>query len=260
MPQIKLYGDLRDPWTWGNGYGFKIISNRRKRIEILREKKVMQHFNKIFLPIESMVEYMKSNYPENANKIFLLPHAYDADDVNSIAEFTRKSIDGKINLIFYGALYDFLKKEMLFVAEMLAKQNNISLQIYSDTVSYAEIFAKHDILKKKVFYNKTVSVKKIFEKIRSSDFVLMIHPKDIYTNGITTKFYEIVSLRIPILFIGYDPFVKNFLEKNKLGIYINPQETVDLLPLLSEFKYNDRFDVEKHSFESVTKELINFIS
>lgn len=256
FPRIKLYGDFRDPWTTGNRFGIKIISKIRYEFEVRMEKLVVENFQNIFFPVKPMVEVMKSLYSDFSDKFILLQHAFDVEDAPTSPTIIKNKNEKKINLIFYGTLYSESAKEIELIVSFLKQNKQITLQIYTETFSFLNIFEANGLLGNQVFYKKSIAPKLLFEKIKESDYVVFAHPYDPAGDGISTKFYEIINLRVPILFFGHDEYIKQFLTENRIGIFMEHDEKMEFNKMILEFKYNTNFEVNSFSFEYITNTVL----
>jgi len=255
FPSIKLYGDIRDPWTWGS-YGINNISKNKRAEEESKESLVVSNYDAVFLPVQPMVNYMKEKYKDSENKFILLPHAFDADEIPA---GLQKNIikENKIEFILYGTLYQNIEKNIAFFIPLILNNSYIKLAIYSGEIAYKNMFEEKGLLNTQVVYNKPLPPKQLFEKVKNSNFVLIIHPYNPNADGISTKFYEIIKIGTPILFIGYDEYIIEFIKTNELGIAVNPNR--DKMPSIQEllkFKYKDSFNSEDYSFQNITKNIL----
>jgi hypothetical protein len=101
-----------------------------------------------------------------------------------------------------------------------------------------------------------------FKKISQYDFVLIIQPfsaKDF----ITTKIYEVIYLKIPIILISSEGKLSQFIIENNLGYYIsidNFKDDFELFMTKSKNDLNfDDFCIDDFSFEKLTQELISYL-
>lgn len=253
---VNLIGDIRDPWTWGSGYGIQTLSKKRFLFEVNMQELVLKEYHKIFLPVSSMYDYLKKIYPEYAYKYVLLPNGYDAQDIilNDIkAKYVSKGI---IKMILYGTLYENAHKEFELIASYIRANEKYELHIYTEDFKYIDIFRKYGLLSTRVFYNSPLHTVQLFQELNQCDYVLMIHPNNPESNGVSTKFYEVIAARIPILFIGYDEVIINFLEENKLGLAVNLNYMNQISVDLFGYSYNSSFDIDRYSFENLVNDIV----
>ncbi len=256
-PHIKLMIDLRDPWTWGSGYGFSIISNKRIAFEKKLEKKVLEIADSIFVPTEIMKIDLQKTYISEANKINVLPHGFDKDE---ILNCTKNINSHKTKIIFYGSLYNGIEKYMSILSNEFTKlKNELELHIYSDSLIYSDIFKNKGLLNENVFYHKPLPTIELFKKIQDASFVLLIHP-DYGIHNISTKFYEIIYSKTPILYIGKKGLTSDFVTKNKIGYSFDENEITENFSKIIlknyPYTYNLNFNLEEYSFETLCNNLI----
>lgn len=257
FPHINIISDLRDPWTWGSGYGYSVLSPARKAFEAKMEAKVIEKSDIITVPVTIMADHLKSTYSSFANKISVLPHAFDEDEALPLS----KEPNDKIRMIYYGNLYDGIGEYVTELCNALKKcPDNFTIDIYSESRRYSDNFAKAG-LDKIVKYHDPIPSKFLFNKMASYNYVLMIYP-DYARNFHSTKFYEVINMRTPIIYIGKEGLNTQFIEQNRLGLTILPEkiekEMKALLEARSSINYNFDFDVSIYSFQKVTAKLIGY--
>lgn len=254
-PNIKVINDFRDPWSWGELYGFKNLSKKRKAYEDLMEHFTLVHSDKITVPDITMVNYLKYKYQKYSNKIEWLPHAFDKDD------FSVTNRSKNQNLLFYGTLYPDLDVRFDSLAFSLSNSTDITLNIYSESERYAIYFKKHNIYHK-VIYKKPISPLLLFKELKESAAVIIMQP-DNAADYISTKIYEVIYAQCPILFIGKSGVLSNFIVQYNLGICLGYTE-LNKIPLNIVLKQLTSlvpdFDVSSYSYESVTKNLISIFN
>lgn len=256
--RLNLMIDFRDPWTWGPGYGFSSLAGKRLAFESRMLNNTIEKSDKIFVPVDIMRTVLSERFPMFQSKVVVLPHAFDKDEVT-----VRQTANDRMgmDLIFYGSLYEELGEYFEeIIKAMLIPGRPIYLHIYSDSVRYIELFKKNGLLNKRVYYNEPLPASELFKKITSADYVLMIHP-DRGVDNISTKFYEIIYSRTPIIYISKPGLTSNFVSENKVGYFFQRGEIAEGLSNLKNglkpYDYNSSYEVEKYSFEKVTETLVN---
>ena len=254
-PQLHIATDFRDPWTWGEILGYKHLKKADLKFEKRMQDKVVQESNIITVPVQVMKDHLIREYPEYAGKIHLLPHAFDDDECRQKKQYSQHNF----RLAFYGTLYLNIEHYIKALAEIMgAYPGKITLDIYSDSEKYSEIWNKNGA-GQAVNYYSPIQGRALFEKLVDYDFVLFIHPLHGIHN-LSTKFYEIINCRIPILYIAEEGDTANFIKETRLGIHVNEGNLKAALHKLisgeHEFAYNREFDVTEYSFEKVTNHLV----
>lgn len=254
-PSLKYYVDFRDPWTWGSGYGMKSISASRLRNELDKEKSVIKDSDAIFVPVDVMYDHLITTYPLYKQKIKLLPHAFDEQEIVGQAKDERQ----KGSIVYYGSLYNGIGDYIESIARELENED-LRIDIYSDTTRYADLFERHKVLNKRVYYHKPLIGQDLFSRIKKASFVLFIHP-DYGIDNLSTKFYEVIATRTPIIYVGKPGKVSQFIVSNKLGFFIQLSDMKEKIHICfqsnNEFDYNENFDVSVFSFAELSKELSN---
>ena len=195
---FTLIVDFRDPWTWGEKYGMKLLGDKRIKLEKAREQVVIANSNYITIPSANMKSYLISKYSNYATKFVELPHAYDDEVVSSVFDLTsgKNGDTDKVNLVYGGTIYDGVEKEIEEFSQLIENDrigSSICWEIYSSNI----LKLKNCKQFKTIELNSSISEKEIFKEIRNSDYYLAFYPY-IFKDFITTKFYEIIALRCPI--------------------------------------------------------------
>lgn len=254
---LNLMIDLRDPWTWGKSYGFSDLPENRLLFEKRMEYEVVEKSNYILVPSIEMKSHIESVYPANAHKILEIPHAFDEEEVvTNIKERTDK-----IRLVFYGTIYDNLATVFEAISEAIRKNTPlITLDIYSSSRSYEELFDEKKLLTGSVNYYKPLSPKFLFNKMGDYDYVLIVQP-DYAKDFITTKIYEIIYTGTPIILISSEGKLSEFILHHELGLHFSPEQLKEgfrsLLTIDSEIFQPKKFPINNYSFRFITSKLVN---
>ena len=111
---------------------------------------------------------------------------------------------------------------------------------------------------KLVKYNTPLIGKQLFETLAGYDYVVFIYPFFV-KDYLSTKFYEIIKCRIPIIYIGEKGIASDYITSNKLGIHFNAKTlTIDFQKFIDgqiQFDYDVKYNVDDFSFVEVTKRL-----
>jgi len=251
-PQIKFIVDFRDPWALGNLFGFP-FKKKRQFHEIEKEKAVCNSFDLVTFPNYEMKEKCKLSYGLPNNKLYILEHAFDEDDFPNF-EIANRNENNEI--VFLGTIYDGLQEHFQQILNVLQSFPAIKLKLYASNKNANKF---HFSLPPNASFQNELPPRVLFATISQSKFILIAYtPKQ--KDLIATKFYEIIALRIPILYIGFDGIVADFIIQNKLGIYIHSNDISSALPNVLSGKvkcdYNFNFDVSKFSFQFISKKFI----
>lgn len=266
FPKLKLSCDFRDPWTWGISWGIQHLDTKRQDFERTLEKKVVENSDRIFVPVAPMKEYFFNNYSESKDKIYLLPHAFDDELINRLIPRT-KSIEPekkKIRLLYYGSLYEEYALHFKKLAKALSLSKiDFKFEIYTfNKDRFKGDFEECDILDK-IDYNDPIDEHQIFQKLKEVDYVFLFKMLHYGADNLSTKYYEIIETKKPIIIIGKGGLASQFLESNNLGVHFTIEDLEKGLPeLLSgvrDFSYNTNYDNSKYSFSGVTDNLISIL-
>lgn len=253
---IKLISDFRDPWTWGGLYGIPRMNKKQKEYQLFCEKETITNSDLVCLPTLSMLDFLIQKYPTQTTKFYLLPHAYDPNKFS----FNQENVSRK-GFIYGGTIYDglepiFKKLELIINKD---KESNFNWEIYTNT--YYPLF-DNNFAQGKIKKNSFVTEQELFNKIKSSAAYLVFFP-EIEKDIISTKFFEIIYTQTPIIYIGEEGAVGQFVRENRVGVHILPENIEKELP-----KYFNQpvpfevgyFDVSKFSFPRVTQDFLDKIN
>lgn len=197
---MKFIVDLRDFWTGGENY--ISLAPGDKQAEDLKEKECIENADHIITPAERIATFLRKKYTSSSKKISVIPHAYDAEEIPSA---TQKRSDSEIITIAYGGILyenmeDGIQKLIALLKSILNKGKNIRLDIYSFNRSYEALFEKEGV-NDLVHYHQPISPSDLFKKFRKeTDLLLQLRAGRSYEHFKSTKFYELIALRRPILY------------------------------------------------------------
>lgn len=224
---IEFIVDYRDEWTFNDVHGFGIISDKRKQVEFDKEKYVCENADKIISPSELIIDYLINRYNLSCEKTNVVEHAYDKDDF-VFFHLAKSTIDlNKIQFAFYGGMYDGFDKflNLLWESVEYIRQNDkkkldnfwIYLYINGEKKIYNDILSKISNLT--VIYS--LNPNELFRKLVDVNYIFYVPDYKRGSNQFSTKFYEMLYMRKPILFFGQNGKVSQFIEKNKMGICLH---------------------------------------
>ncbi len=255
---LNLITDLRDPWTWGKGYGFSFLSKKRLLFEKQMEKEVIEKTNYVLVPSIEMKYHIGLAYPKFSDKIVEFPHAFDDEEIT----IKEKEKSDKVRLMFYGTIYNNLDLAFENISEAIVKSSStITLDIYSPTNSYENLFEQKKLLNNTVIYYKPMLPKLLFEKMSNYDYVLIVQP-DYAKDFITTKIYEIIYSITPIILVSNEGKLSDFISSNGLGLWFTPNQLIEGFRTLGninpEIFKTKQFPIENYSFKFIISNLVNY--
>ncbi len=258
-PNIKYIADLRDPWTWGTGYGMQGLSSRKKKWQHFQEKEVIKQADLITYPAESMGEYLKRSYPESSGKFYQLTHAWDPVDFEIQKVEVESEKSETISFVYGGTLYDGTEKLFEALNELKALNYKFLWQI--NTFNSSKRKQVIDLgLENEINIESVVDSRTFYSKVGLFNYYLIYFPER-YKDFLSTKFYEVFYSGIPVIFIGYEGVVSNFIEKFGFGVVIKPHEIAvklgEIMDGKIKFPSANREILSEFSYLEVTKKFIS---
>lgn len=254
-PKINFIADIRDPWTWGQNYGITLIEDRRKLVEKEKEALVLKVADTILVPTGIMYDHLVKNYPEAACKIKVLAHGFDSDSIRP-REVPFRFTPKQVKIAYIGELYDHIGHYFGSIADAMQNENSpFLIDFYSRTDRYKEIFTERSLVGTKVNYHPLIKSADLFERLKEYDFILIIHPT-FAKDYISTKFYEILYSRTPIIFIAEQGITSDFIQETGSGIYLSIDQISEFFnsdQMVSKFIYQDYKDINKFEMNFMTK-------
>lgn len=259
-PTLNLIIDLRDFWA----DNMTVLSAERRNYEEKLEQETLQLADHIITPAERIQNRIAEKYPRLKSKIKVIPHGYDIDDFGGIVNTGRKP-ENIFRLIYAGSLYAEMENEMQTLANLVGhiKKSGtpVIADLYTFQTDYKHIFTQAG-LDENVRYHKPVDSKELFSKINEGyDAVLVLLSGRAMTQHFkSSKFYELVYLKKPIVYIGPEGDVSGFTEEKQLGFYVNPKTIIpDAERILGNWQNaripSGSFTAEDFSYDKVTGEL-----
>ncbi|MBS1637266.1 MAG: hypothetical protein JST26_15205 [Bacteroidetes bacterium] len=256
-PDLFILNDLRDPWTWGPNWGFPALNPKRMAEEKKMECAAIRDSDVFTVPNEVMYNYLISHYPQFKNKIRTIPHFFDPSEI----PVKPKTPSPIIRLVLYGTIYEgighYLEQSAVFFA---AHQNTFSLDIYTDNQQHAALFQKYGAHNVK-FHNQLPAVD-LFNRFDQYDFVLLYTP-EYGKDNISTKFFEIIHSRTPVIFFSSKGKASDFMEVNHLGIHVDSstfeEKLLSLANGTTSFRYNNAYDISDFSIEKIAENISHLL-
>lgn len=260
-PDIHVTADFRDPWTWGDGYGFKQLSKERAAYEMKLEADVLQQANLITVPVMPMYDHLKEKYSFlDESQLLHLPHGFDEDDIQQ--KWTPVT---NTKIIYAGTLYADLEP-------YFKKLNDEMLQIPNEKRPVIDFFPMNP---EKFLYYKSLCIDSeldgnfvlnevlpphaLFNKMQDYAFFLTICPER-FKDFISSKYYELFNFGIPILYIGAKGLLSKTILENDAGNVFDVQEfSFDKIDMSRVESSVMKEYSSKYSIWNLTKNLISNI-
>ncbi len=260
-PQVKLFLDVRDPWTNNKtAFGYWNLTKERFAIEKQAEAEVANGYDKIFTVADDIGEYFKTEYQIAEDKIVTLKNGFDPLDFSE----GHANKPSKKVIIFTGNLYEKAEKSFVMLVNQLKKMrrdndpffNHYEIQFYGQIhQSFAHYFSPYINLN----YNGNIPLAEVFNKIAESEACLLFLTDDL-NFSFSTKFYEYLSQKKPIIVFSSPGKTGAFVEEHNLG----RQATEDnLLKIVNEIEqnnfYKSNFDISEFEVGNLAKQLMNHL-
>lgn len=253
-PGVDITADFRDPWTWEPTGDYQKLSKDRLNFEQQMESYVMQHADRITVPSLSMKQYLDVVYQEYKSKVMVLPHAWDEEEI---------SCDEKQNLtqkklILFGTLYPAIENYIRKVARELVRENgNITLDIFSDSTTYQDIF-REEGAGHLVNYFPMLPSRQLYRRMKQYIAALIINNES-DKDHVSTKFIELAASCTPVIYVAADGYAAEFVKYYQTGWHFTEENIEGSFSelLKSNFKVADtKLDVKNLSFDVVTKKFL----
>ena len=264
---IKLLCDLRDPWTWHDGYGQGSLSMSDQADERMLEREMMENADHVTSPHPSVIDHLRKHYPEQAAKCSVLGHAIDPDE---LGQPLPPRNDGEVRLIYAGSLYGAHEAETYFEQLMRAFEKvrdqhpdrwpKVKLDLYitgHGTDAYREKLKVRG-LDGHIRMHQPLPAREVFKRIAEADGVLIFIPsfnKDL----LGTKFTEIFYLRRPVIHVGDAGAVSEAIFSRRLGVSIPVDRLVEELPAIlcgeRTINIDPNVDLSEHLLGSISQKL-----
>lgn len=252
FPEIKYCLDYRDYWE-DSVIG---LTKLQESYELQLQQNVLNNTDLVLSPNLEMQLYYKEKFKK---KSYCLPHCYDTDDIK--IKSSRKS-SNEIKLIYGGAFYNNIDENLVLIKEFINQVSThkiISADFYVSIKGYEESL-KHHLIKRFDF----IVSSEYFNKVQQADYVILILPPN-RVNAMSSKFFELVALRKPIVYFGGAGDVSEYLIKHRLGYHVTIENLTTVVnDILSNINTqnipDENYDVSLHTFEHQTKLLVDILT
>lgn len=257
FPHLKYIVDFRDRWVEENHQLF----HWQKRYQMRLMKKVISSVDLVLTVNPSISNDILKLSPDV--KTATLMHAVDLE-IKTVENSTKASLVPYIQLIYGGELYEGLGEEVKlcseFVNRLAASHSHGAIaSFYLHYANYGSVFQSSEYLKLLPKVEPSI----FFTKLLSADLILLFRP---YwsLDSFSSKFFEIVAVRKPILYFGHCGMVSEFIAENDLGWHVKIDNVLQVVSevvenISSKNIPNPKYDWSQHSFENRTNELIQIL-
>lgn len=263
VPELRLLLDYRDPWLTAVNYGIPQLDYKNFLHEKLKQRRALEVADLVTCPNPFMLEEIRHSDDELpiGGEYMEIPHFYDEDDIAQYLEHDAKG-DEKIRIVYGGTLYMGLEphfRSMCSALDALKKDNpglysKLEIELYTKDHQFASWFTGYENVVK---LSRPIG-KQLFERIAQADacFIFLAHHNKNYR---TTKFFEILPFQKPLIFMGDEGYVSEFIESEKLGAVLRDpkSEFIGILERLDNGDLEGRrdFDHQAYSLMNVAKKV-----
>lgn len=259
LPGVKLLADFRDPWTNGFLYGIKGLPPENRAVELKMEEEVVRKAGIVAAPAQEILNDLAAKHRQPKEKFVLLPHGFDPDDFPAV--LPSKPKNGKIRGAFVGSVYDGIEPVMERLFRLIRHTKKpVSFQLDFYSKDFPRLHAAiHEENLEMIHFHQPLAAPAIFEKLATCDFALIMFSEP-YKDFISTKFYELFYLKLPLLYIGPEGEVSRFIQKYNIGEWLPPEKLeTDFFTTMQKTvakTYSASFDRNVYSMEHVSEQLI----
>lgn len=249
-PNVKFVIDYRDKWE----DGFLDLNEQQIKFETQQQINILNNVDLVLTVNENISENIKRI--NSRVKVYTLPHCVDDDFFNLKVQNENKSAPKKEKFIYGGELYNGLETEVKTFIDFFERykskvKKNCEATFYLSYPTYSNLLNGDGIKVSELLTKEHYII-----QLKESDFILLFRP-NWSAEAFSSKFFEILCLRKPILYFGNEGAVSEFLIKNKLGYHIRSQnlnESIEEILNNKETKHipNLSYDLSKHTFEHHT--------
>ncbi len=258
FPEIKWVADFRDPWSEWDVLPKLMATKRTLKQHRSLELKVLKKSDHILTVSNSLLESLKSKFPEG--QVSLVTNGI-SDDKTKIYEAQTERTSGKFVVGYYGMLNEIRDPETLWgVLEEICEQNEVfnhNLEIRLGGIVANSILDR--LNKSKWLSGKVVSLgylnhEQVFDEYQKCDLLLLLLNKSDNAKWILPmKFFEYLSATKPILSLGPED---SDLAKMFEGFSVGEMIDFDHHSAISQFVlsiFEETYDLNLEHFQRLLK-------
>jgi hypothetical protein len=255
-PAIPVLVDYRDPWLTAVNYGMRGLTEQRMAAEIEKQQFVFQHVDIVTTPYAYLTDQLRnwsSTHSTHQPKFITLPHFYDEADFSKLP--AKAENHDEVRIVYAGDIYASSEnnwKHLIQCIERLQQHPSVGAKQISIDIYTAAIPPNFIAACPFIHIHKPIG-KAVFDTIAQSDICLLVL-SDNKKDEQTTKFFEYLRCRKPLLVSAPAGEVTQFIQSNRLGMHIGCTEQ-ELRKLVDghyfQTQFNRTFPLE--SFELSTR-------
>lgn len=253
-PGLKIVIDYRDK----REDGFKGLSPARAAFETSEQEKVLSAADLVLTVNDNISEHIKTLLP--GKDVFTLPHCVDEDFYRFSLQPAQSRDSGEDLFIYGGELYNGMEPELKTFVNFFEHYRQRSglparATFHLSYPAYGQILQRDgiqcaDLLPKGKF----------IEELQKSSYILLFRPSW-SAEAFSSKFFEILCLRKPVLYFGNKGKVSEFIEEHQLGYHVCSDRIEKAVSMILENKNTGiiptaEFDLSQYTFEAYTSKLL----
>lgn len=272
-PNVKFIMDFRDPWIANKShYGFYQLNQKRFNDEVAMEKQCIENADLIFSVSDEMNQYFKKLSSKTENKqYFMVPNGFDPEDIQAPTGEVKIKEENIFRVVFTGNYYEharYLLEELQSALKgIMTKRphlsNRITFEFYGTVPGYfQDISLNSDGMIK---YKGKLPLYEVYPAISSATLASLFLTDDMAFSR-STKFYEYVGMKKPILVFSNGRGTGEYVENENLGynIYSGNMEN-RLLELIDKWELGIMTNkitgsTEKYSVNYIAKQIQEIIN
>jgi len=251
---IKFIVDYRDPWIEAKNYGMLGLSAKRMQCEIAKELFVLRTANIVTSPYPYLTERLQRRIDTNSNgqtRCVTLEHFFDPEDIP-----TRFSVahSKKVFRIVYGGdiyigaleLLQEISQDLKAINEKLSEKDiRVIIDIYTDSSVDSEVISSPFVQ-----FHASIG-RELFVELQKSNACLILLPEH-KKDEKTTKFYEYLAARKPMIVAAKDGAVFDYIRSMKLGYGWSVDETHEWIEayISGDMCNSEEYDISKESINA----------
>jgi hypothetical protein len=260
--KVKFIFDVRDPWTQNRtSYGYDALEEKRKQKEFEMERECALNYDHILTVAPAITKYFIQLGRQQPTST--LYNGYD--DKEELPAKKAEEFQAPYVFAFTGTAYGKALPAFTFFNEALNKLK-INHPVIYDRFSFLLIGDIHSSVRSVLSEQRNVQImptlpKKEANEILGKSLGAMLFLTNDLNFSFSTKFYEYIRLEKPILVFASGGYTQEFVEEQKIGLALSPENCYDKLLKLhqaienKDLKFNPEFNKEQFSISSLTKQL-----
>lgn len=264
FPSVRLLVDYRDPWLTAKNYGMAALKDARMKAEIKKQQFVFEQADVVTTPYAYLTEELQHWSSEQCShqpRFITLAHFFDSDDFDFGKADSRHS--NVFRVVYAGDVYvgseNQWKQFQTLIESLEAKLpsgHSLQFDLYTSAKMPSFITGM-----KNVRIHAPIG-KNVFQVMNEADALLIVLPEN-KRNERTTKFFEYLPLRKPMLIIAPPGEVTSFVVEHSLGVHISQPEDILNSFFTGGFTrntFNAQFALQSHTAENRANEVISLLS